>query len=244
MLYCLAIQVKEEIKVLERRFNQMRLECRDGLEKRKIPVKKVVDALTNLPADDVDDHKQILQSQLNVYYQANDQAELIGQLSFSMNYLSFHLLEYLAKEFGLKEVSVQMKVYKSDLQQFRMKTPLTLFCQTQKRKRIKLSPEFQEMVAEFDWPDDVTLEDVEQFRQEYASHYNLRECAMMIAQVRPGSFIITWFIPQSVVEKLKTKVPRAILKKYSVTRLEIAGVCVYRLRQPQEVSVSGCTSNV
>ena len=102
---------------------------------------------------------------------------------------------------------------------------------------------FKKMVAEFDWPDNVTLEDVEQFRQEYASHYNLRQCAMMTAQVRPGSFIITWFIPQSVVEKLKTKVPRVILKQHSATRLEIAGVCVYRLRQLQ-VSVSGCISSV
>ena len=100
------------------------------------------------------------------------------------------------------------------------------------------------MVAEFDWPDDLTLEDVEQFRQEYASYYNLRDCAMMIAQVLPGSFIITWFIPQSVVENLKTNIPRWILKQHSVTRLEIAWVCVYPSHQPQEVSVSGCTSSV
>ena len=164
-LYCLAQEIKEEIRELERRFNKMKLKCRDGLEKRKIPVKDVVDALTNLPADDVDDHKQILQSQLSDLYEAKTQTKLIGQLSFCMNYLSYHLLEYLAKEFHLRKVSVQMEVYKSDLQQFRMKTPLTLFCRTQKRKRIKLSPEFQEMVAEFDWPKNVTLEDVEQFRQ-------------------------------------------------------------------------------
>ena len=243
-LYCLAIEIKEEIRELERWFNQMKLECRDCLEKRKIPVKKVVDALTNLPADDVDEHKQVLKSQLSDLYEAKNQDQLIGQLSFSMNYLSYHLLEYLAKEFHLKEVSVQMEDYKADLQQFRMKTPLTLFCQTQKRKRMKPSSEFQEMVAEFDWPENVTLEVVEQFRQEYASHYNLRDCAMMIAQVRSGSFIITWFIPQSVVEKLKANVPGWILKQHSVARLEIAGVCVYRLRQPQKVSVSGCTSSV
>ena len=95
------------------------------------------------------------------------------------------------------------------------------------------------MVAEFDWPNDVTLEVVEQFRQEYADHYGLHEFAMMVAQVRPGSFIVTWFVPESVVEKLKGKVPRAILKKHSVTILEIAGTCVYRLRKPQEVSVTG-----
>ena len=63
------------------------------------------------------------------------------------------------------------------------------------------------MVAEFNWPDDVTLEVVEQFRQEYAYHYNLRECAMLLAVVLPGSFIVTWFIPESIVEKLKSNFP-------------------------------------
>ena len=83
-----------------------------------------------------------------------------------------------------------METYKSDLGQFRKKTPLTLFCRAQKRKRVRLSPDFQEVVAEFDWRNDVMLEDVEQFRQEYASHYGLHEFAMMVAQVRPGSFIV------------------------------------------------------
>ena len=85
---------------------------------------------------------------------------------------------------------------------------------------------------------------LEHFRQEYASHYGLHECAMMIAQVCPGSFIITWFVPESVVKKLKGKVPSAILKKYSVTKLEIAETCVYRLQKPQEVSVTGSAPTV
>ena len=73
-----------------------------------------------------------------------------------------------------------MEAYKSDLRNFRMKTPLTLFCQTQNRKRFNVSPEFLEMVAEFEWPETVTLEDVEQFRQQYARHYNLQQCAFMV----------------------------------------------------------------
>ena len=56
------------------------------------------------------------------------------------------------------------------------------------------------------------LEIVEQFRQDYTSHYNLRECAVMIAQVGQGCFVITWLIPKSVVDKLKGNVPREILK--------------------------------
>ena len=64
-------------------------------------------------------------------------------------------------------------------------------------------------------------------------NYNLHEFAMMLAEVRPGSFIVTWFIPDSIVERLKAKVPREILNRYHVTKLEIDGVCVYL----QKVSV-------
>ena len=83
------------------------------------------------------------------------------------------------------------------------------------------------MVAEFNWPKDITLEVVEQFRQVYALHYKLHEFAMMVADARSGSFVITWFISELVAEKLKGKVPLLILRKYSVTTLTIAGVCVY-----------------
>jgi hypothetical protein len=55
----------------------------------------------------------------------------------------------------------------------------------------------------------------------------------MLAEVRPGSFIVTWFIPESIDEKLRTKVPRAIFKKYSVIELKIAGKCVYRVSKNQ-----------
>lgn len=199
------------------------------MERRKIAVKQVVNVLTSLPADDVDEHKQFLEGHLSVLYNASDHSELFGALSFNWNYLSYHLLDYLIRQFGL-EVKGEMEAYKKDLQRFREKTPLTLFCRTQKKRRIRLSDDFQEMVAEFDWPEYVTLEVVEQFRQEYAYQYGLRECAMMLAVVRLGSFTVTWFIPESIVDKLKVKVPRSFLKVSSVMKLTIAGTCIYRLR--------------
>ena len=197
--------------------------------------------LTSMSADGNEDHKIFPADHASFLFDAANLSEQFGTMNFHWNYLYPNVLDHIVTTYDLKEVKSQMEVYKSDLQQFRMKTPITLFCQVQ-RRRHQQQPNFQTITVEFDWPDDVTLEDVEKFRQEYASHYNLRDCAMMIAKVHPGSFIITWFIPQSVVKKLKT-IPRTIFKKYSVTRLEIAGVCVYRLRQLQ-VSVSGCTSSV
>ena len=222
--------VKAEITNIEDRFNKMKWATRDSLKKLKIPVERIVDALGDLPADDVPEHKQFQETHLHSLYGAPDHNQLFGRLSPHVNYLSYHLLDHLIAKFDLG-IKGEMEIYKKDLQKFRGGTPLKLFCQTQKKRKIMLSKEFRGVVAEFEWPDDVTLEVVEQFRQEYACHYKLRECAMMVAEVRPGSFIVTWYIPESVVEKLKTNVPEDILKKYSATKLEIDGCSVFYLHK-------------
>ena len=196
------------------------------LERQKVSVKKVVDVLTSMPADDIEEHKQFLKQNMSDLYHSSDISELFGKLSLHWNYLSYQLLDYLIREFGV-EMEREMETYKDDLQRFRDETPLALFCQSQKRRRRKPTEEFQEVVAEFEWPQEVTLEVVEQFRQEYAYHYCLRECAMMLAAVRRGSFIVTWFIPQCIVKKLTKAIPKFILKKYSVIHLEIAGATVF-----------------
>ena len=229
--------MKKMISDLDEKFYNLKSSIRECLDKCRLSVKKVADVLTSLPVDEDDHHKVFLESHVSALFNAADIPELFGTMNFHWNYLNPTPLDHLAHKCGLKDAKAQMDAYKSDLQQFRMKTPLTLFCKTQKKKRVKPPGDFQEMVAEFDWPENVTLEDVEKFREEYASHYNLRECAMMLFKVLSGSFIITWLIPESVVDKLKAKVPREILKKFFVTKLRIAGVCVYRLRKPQEVSV-------
>ena len=222
--------VQAKIRQFEKRFNALKKSTRECLERLRVPVKRVADALMSLSPDDVEEHKQFLESHLTALYHADDHSELFGVMSFHWNYQNPQLLDHLIQEFNLQGVKGEMKTYREDLQQFRKKTPLKLFCQSLKRKHIKPPPDFHEVVVEFDWPDDVTLEVVEEFRQEYAYQYSLHKCAMMLAVVLPhDSFIITWFIPTSIVKKLKERVPNvnAILNNYSVTKLEIAGECVY-----------------
>ena len=220
-------EVDDAIKILKMKFNGLKKKIRESLDKHKVAVTDVADALTSLSPDDDECHKLFLEGHVEKLYAAPSNTVLFGTMNFHWNYLDPSLLEHLIQEFSLNEVKESIKSYKSHLKQFRMTTPLRLFCETQRKKKMKLSPEFKEMVAEFDLPNDATLEVVEQFRQEYASHYNVHEFAMMVADVRSGSFIITWFIPQSVVEKLKGKVPVHIVRKYSIATLTVAGVCVY-----------------
>ena len=219
-------EVKKMIYVLYQRFNELKDYIKECLQRHNVLVTKVVDVLTSVSPDGDDSHK-MFEKDLEKLYAAADHSVLFGRLNFHWSYLDPSLLTRLVRELELKDVKEKMEEYNFDLQRFRKQTPLSVFCRTQRRKRIKLSEEFREMVAEFDWPKDVTLEVVEQFRQEYASHYQLHEFVMMVADVRPGSFIITWFIPESIAEKLKGEVPVQILRKYLVTTLTVAEVRVY-----------------
>ena len=221
--------VQAKIRRFEKRFKELKIATRESLKRKGVTVEQVADALTSLPADDVEEHKQFLESQsrISALYQATDHSELFAAMTNYWNYLSYHLLDFLIQDFELEGVKGEMETYKADLQRFRMKTPLKLFYKSQKKRHIEPPPKFSKVVAKFEWPDDVTLEVVEQFRQEYACYYSLRECAMMLAVVLPGSFVITWFIPNSIVEKLKMKIPIEVLKKNCIVKLEIAGVCVY-----------------
>ena len=176
-------EVKKRINELQKRFNELKVYIKESLEKHKVVVTKVVDVLTSVSPDDDNSHK-IFEKDLEKLYAAADHSVLFGHLHFHWSYLDPSLLTRLVRELELKDVKEKMEEYDLDVQRFRKQTPLSLFCQTQKRKRIKITEEFRKMVAEFDWPKDVTLEVVEQFRREYASHYQLHEFAMMVADVR------------------------------------------------------------
>ena len=219
-------EVKKMIYELYERFNELKDYTKECLEKHNVLVKKVANVLTSVSPDGDNSHK-MFEKDVEKLYAAADHSVLFGHLNYHWSYLDPSLLTRLVRDLKLKDVKEKMEEYNFDLERFRKQTPLSLFCRTQKRKRIKLPAEFRKMVAEFDWPKDVTLEVVEQYQQEYSANYKLHEFAMMVADVRSGSFIITWFIPESVAEKLKGKVPVQILRKYLVTTLTVAGVCVY-----------------
>ena len=177
-------QVKAMIAELHHRFDELKAAIREKLSQRKISITSIAHALTSLSPDDDDYHRVFLESRISVLFRAADHDELFGLMNFHWNYLNPTLLDYLARDFEISEVRERVEGYNSDLGRFRSKTSLTLFCRAQKRKRVRLSTEFREAVAMADWPNEVMLEDVEQFRGEYVHHYGLHECAMMLDQIR------------------------------------------------------------
>lgn len=187
VLYSSGHEVEEMILHFDNRFDHLKNTIRECLEKQRVPVMRVIDILTSFPADEDDYRKKFLQSKMSDLFQVADHFELFTVMNFHWTYLDPSLLEITVRKLNLHEVTDHMRSYKSELQQFRMKTPLIQFCQTEKRKSITPPLDFQKSVTEFDWPKNVTLEDVEEFRQGHAWFYSLRDCAMMVAGLLPDS---------------------------------------------------------
>lgn len=220
--------VQAKIHEFEQQFKSLKKWTREVLESRNTDVKEVVDCLTDLPADDMLEHKVFLKENMHDLLEAKSLLELFPRLNLYWNYLAYHLLEHLIKEFSVEEVKGKMETYKTDLHQFMWDTPLEVFCKTQKKRAVKIPEGFRELVVKFPWTGTVTLGTVEEFRQQYAYHHNLREFSMMLITTHPGSFIVVWWIPESVVTRLTEHVVEDVLSKYAVTRLEVAGNCVYK----------------
>lgn len=208
--------------------------------KHGVSVERVADTLRSLSSDDVDEHKLFTESQTSVFEKAHNQSALIGHLDFSMNYLSYHLLHYIVTEFNLEDVKDEMEAYESDLQQFRERAKVNLFCEIQAGRKIKHVPDFEELVVEFyHSTSSVDLEVIECFRQMYAAHYNLKDYSMIFAGIYPTTYTFncTWLIPQSVVSLLKNNLPKInFFKKHSVSGLSIAGILVYNIQQVRLMS--------
>ena len=126
-----------------------------------------------------------------------------------------------------------------DLERFRRSTTLEVFCQAEPHRETDPPPDFRKMVSKHDWPETVTLEDVETFWRSLQKIYKMKKCAVMVKSVKTGSFTVNWLVHVSVVEMLRKKRALTVFKEFSVTRLEIhtsTQICVYQTTPPRTVS--------
>lgn len=218
------------------RFTEIKVATINRLIACQIAVTTMVFWLTNIRV--LDEHQLFLENNLEVLGQCTDHWMLFAKLNLYWNYLAYdllhQLLEVLTSHYEeFRTINENMAAYKEDLERFRQTTPLRLFCRAELMPltgRDVPPPGFQEMVMKFNWSDKVTLEEVERFRKCYAELYKLEHCAMMVNSIIPGSFIVTWFVPVSIVGAIRQKKKGVfnLFAEFQVTRLEIAGKRVFR----------------
>ena len=227
--------VQAKIQEFEHRFKALKTSTWECLESHSVDVKEVMTCVADLLADDLPEHKVFTDSALHILFQAEDHIELFGSMNFYWNYVSYHLLEFLANKFSLGEVNAKIEEYKNDLQLFMQETPANLFSETQK-KELEPPPGFRKLVVQHEWPESVTMVVVEEFRQQFARQYNLHECALMFVTIQKGSsFTVVWFIPECIAQRLEVKVGEEFISNCNITRLETGGVSVSLKEESRKV---------
>lgn len=233
--------MKTEIQTFHKRFTSIKKKTIRCLKQCEIAVQKVVFLLTSIFA--VGEHRMFLEENHKALHRSENHWELFGLLNLYWNYLMYDLLDYVIEEHSknnsaFSDVSQDMMQYKEDLKIFRENTTLDVFCLAEPAVGHDQDPPpgFRKMVVRHDWPKTITLEEVEKFRQRYAHGYNLRKFAMILHNIGTGSYIVTWFVPVTVTETLRQSIAQDLLGEFGVSRLEIAGVCVYPTPDEHEVS--------
>ena len=225
-------EVEENIDVLESEFKRLKKQAIELLEASKIGVKDVVYELSTLKASERDEHKVFLKEQLKELRKREDHMELFSDLNLYWTYLSPHFLRHLVNEISpLNFLQSDMEAYMEDLFTFRKRTPLDLFCDVEK-KCLEQPKGFEKVVVKFKQvkptKEKLTLQDIEEFRVRYAHCYQLREFAIMLKEeVKQMSFVVTFFIPESISKLLRTDVPVELLREFGATKLKIAQICVF-----------------
>ena len=147
------------------------------------------------------------------------------------DFLNFSLLKHLINRHASEEIKVEVVEYGQQICAFRKKTPLNIFSKVYQRKEIrKVDNNFCKIVTEhkIDWST-ATLEDVETFHNILCSELSLYEFSLQVAVLISGSVVITWLVPQSLVEYFlkSVKLNSRSLRDHHVTKFTIDGFIVY-----------------
>lgn len=199
--------IMRKIDEFEGRFKSLKEAALTEMTNAKVGVKELVMTVTSLPATVMDEHRVFLRENVRELCSANDITTVFVWLNTYWDYLNYTLLQYIVNQYGDPKTQQRMKVYVDDLKQFRRNTSLHLFCKAQPRRHREVPPGFRELVTKHEksWFD-CTLEDVEQFRQDFAWEYDLRQVALMLREMELGSIVITWWIPDSAVSHLRERI--------------------------------------
>ena len=223
-------EVKRNIRKMEKMFKELKKRVIRLLQEMSISADDVVYELTELPASDVPEHESLFKEHLPELQKYKENRPLFSYLNCYWNYLSPQLLYHLVGEFlNGTNAEDEMQLYDKSLIEFRVQTLLKLFCETE-QEHVESPEGFSKIVVKFerDISKDPTLQNVEEFRLKYAKRHKLRNFALMLnTKVAFGSFIVTFLVPNSVVERLKKDVPNELFGEFDITIFEIAETLVF-----------------
>ena len=229
-------EARKEQDRLQGKFEALIHSTWDVLKQEQVDVSQLCHTISILPIMIKGEHKKFLLDNLPQLCNARNIDEALCLLNLYMDYLNYSLLEHIITKHGNTVLQQKMVEYVADLQSFRRRTPLHVFCKIQPWRYTEIPPYFKSLVLKQGKATPTsTLEDIEYFRQQFARQYSLSDITLMVASITPGSVVITWLIPSSIVDEVKKEITNGnaeFFRENEVTQVTVDGTTLYEVPQP------------
>ena len=121
---------------------------------------------------------------------------VFSRIGFHWDYLNLDIYHHLIKTYNLRSLDQE---YRSQLDRFIEHITLQEFCSVDGSKYSPKPPAgFKEHVTKHDWKPDTPLKKVIEFREECASQYGVRKCAVWLVGIGKGCVFITLLVPREM----------------------------------------------
>ena len=203
-------KVLEKHKDLRRRFYELEDKAIE-LAESKWTIIVFCRLLSRLPLKYRDDHIMFVRQEMPQFLYAKSIQEIFIYLDMYWSYLSTDLLEYIHNELGDEESKLKLRHLNDDVAEFRKMTPLNVYWKIE-----EIDPASKQIANDL-WqlvtvhkPEFLsgksTLDEVEQFRKQFASAFTIDKVALCVSKIAPGSVQIVWLVPPSVAHLLRTDI--------------------------------------
>lgn len=196
-------EVKTKVESFAQCFRKMIAEASTALEKSGTTPERVIFFLS------MPDAYFRIQKEHRKFLQTLNKAASIVQLFTALNeywdHLNYHLLEQLIIAPGIEnyiekvkclELKETMEQYVQDIDIFRRKTTIGVYCKVIANQKEEVPEGFKKMVTKHKkWSKDNTLQEVEDFRQIVAQEHKLHQCLVFFNNILFHSVEIIWWIP-------------------------------------------------
>ena len=225
-----AEETKDEVEQLERKFDDIILRAQDDMIRNKIEVLHLRHSIIRLPGDLKKEHRLFVSKVKPELKEAKSIEDIFFAIDDYWDFLNYSLLVHIIDRHASDNIKKEMAEYIAQVSAFRRKTRLDKFSKIYKRKQKKVDKKFRTLVTKHNIQlSTTTLEKVEEIRHDIYSELSLQEFSLQLAAVAPGSLVITWLVPQSLVSYIQksVKLSSPAMRKHHVSQVTIDGFIDY-----------------
>ena len=177
-------------------FKRIVVRMKSVLKKRGESVDEFRDSfLLSLNAFEKERHYHFFNRRKTAICECATYDEIFMVLNLYWDYLNYHLLECLVREYGDKITKSHMKEYIKDVSAFMEATTLQVFWEIEPCLKSVPPPGFTETIVKHEQSisAESTLKDVEDVRVRLANEIQLSKYAILLSTIQEGCIEITWF---------------------------------------------------